>query len=203
MAWVSSQLPDREFLHQSSVRVPTVNRVLVLYVTLLAGFWGGHKFLLGARREGWLYLLLSWTALPLLAALGDFVDLLRQPAIGEGFLRRRLAKRHPAEADMVTRATWKQLGRVLLLLALFVGATVWMVWRLDEGRSRVSALCAQITPGMTAQALAAFAAAHGLKLRAVREGFNVLSDTATFGRHACHVTVASGRVAQSSHYFLD
>lgn len=194
---------ERAFLHQSSVRIPTVNRALVLYVALLAGFWGGHKFLLGARREGWIYLLLSWTSLPLLAALGDFVDLLRQPPIGEGFLQRRLLKRHPAEADVVARATWMQLGRVLLIFALFVGATVWMIGRLEEGRSRVSALCAQITPGMPVRAVAGFAAVNGLKVRAVREGFNVLSDTATFGRHACHVTVASGQVVQSSHYFLD
>ena len=194
---------ERAFLHQSSVRIPTVNRVLVLYVTLLAGFWGGHKFLLGARREGWLYLLLSWTALPLLAALGDFVDLLRQPAVGQGFLKRRLLKRHPAEADVVARATWKQLGRVLLLFALFVGVTAWMLGRLGEGRPRVSALCAQITAGMPAQALADFAAVNGLKLRGVHEGFNLLSDTATWGRHSCHVTVASGQVQASSPYFMD
>ena len=50
---------DREFLRQTSVRIRTVNRALVLYAALLAGFWGGHKFLMGARREGWLYLLLS------------------------------------------------------------------------------------------------------------------------------------------------
>ena len=77
---------EREFLHQTSVPLRSVNRVWVLYAALLAGFWGGHKFLLGARREGYLYLLLCWTAIPLLAALADFVDLMRQPAIGHGFL---------------------------------------------------------------------------------------------------------------------
>jgi hypothetical protein len=41
---------ERDFLHQTSIPLRTVNRALVLYVTLLAGFWGGHKFLLGARR---------------------------------------------------------------------------------------------------------------------------------------------------------
>lgn len=113
---------ERDFLHQTSLRVPTVNRVLALYVALLAGFWGGHKFLLGARCEGWIYLALTLTTLPLWASLADAVDLYRQPALGRGFLRRRLLKRHPADAWAVEPATWRRLGGgglvVLLLLAV-------------------------------------------------------------------------------------
>jgi len=111
---------ERAFLHQTSVGIPTVNRVLVLYSTLLAGFWGGHKFLLGARREGWIYLLLCITTVPLLASLADFVALIRMPAIGGGFLKRRLPKRHPADADVVEPATWWRLGIAALLFFLIV-----------------------------------------------------------------------------------
>ncbi|MCW5648512.1 MAG: NINE protein [Ramlibacter sp.] len=113
---------DRVFWHQTSVRLRTVNRVLALYVALLAGFWGGHKFLLGARREGWLYLAFAWSGITLLASLLDFVDLMRQPAIGQGFLRRRLPARHRAEGDRIDPATWRRLGRVTL--AFIVAVTV-------------------------------------------------------------------------------
>ena len=103
--------PDaREFLHQTSLRVPTVNRALALYVALLAGFWGGHKFLLGARREGWVYLALALTTAPLWASLADSIDLYRQPAVGQGFCRRRVLKRHPADAWTVEAATWRRLA---------------------------------------------------------------------------------------------
>ena len=194
---------EREFLHQSSIPLHTVNRALVLYVTLLAGFWGGHKFLLGARREGWLYLLLCWTSIPLLASLGDFVDLVRQPAIGQGFLKRRLLKRHVADRDMIERATWKQLGRVLFLFLLFAAMSVWFTNRMNKGHDRVGRLCQQIKPGTTSQDLAAFAVANGLRVGSVREGFNNLGDTATMERHSCHVTIQNGRVERSEHYFLD
>jgi len=98
-----------------------VNRVLALYVALLAGFWGGHKFLLGARREGWIYFSLCWSGLTVLAALADFVHLYRQPAIGQGFLRRRILARHPADRDLVEANTWRMLiGLGLATLALMV-----------------------------------------------------------------------------------
>lgn len=98
----------------------SVNRLLVLYCTLLAGFWGGHKFLLGARREGWLYLMLSWSAVPLLAALLDFIDLLSRPVLGQGFLKRRLACNTPEQSDRIGRSTWLRLGLAGLLMALLV-----------------------------------------------------------------------------------
>ena len=194
---------ERQFLHQTSVPLRTVNRALALYATLLAGFWGGHKFLLGARREGWLYLLLSWTAIPLLASLGDFVDLVRQHAIGHGFLKRRLLKRHVAERDAIERATWKQLGRVLFLFLLFVAFSVWVTNRMSHGYDRVGGLCKQIKPGTAAQDVTTFATANGLRMSSVKEGFNSLSDNATLGRHSCHVTMQDGRVVLSEHHVLD
>lgn len=194
---------DREFLHQTSVRVGSVNRVLVLYVALLAGFWGGHKFLLGARREGWIYFALALTTIPVWAALADLIDLMRQPAMGRGFLKRRLLKRHPADASIVERKTWLRLGKVTLIMSLAIAAMAWMMDRLNDGHARVAGLCAQIQPGMPADDAARFAAANGLKTRALREGFNIFSDEATWGRHACHVTLAGGRVESSTHYFLD
>jgi len=100
----------------------TVNRVMALYCALLAGFWGGHKFLLGARREGWLYLLLSWSAVPLLASLVDFLELLRQPALGQGCLRRRLFARLPEEETMISRTALRRLGASAFALLLLVAA---------------------------------------------------------------------------------
>lgn len=194
---------EREFLHQTSLRIPTVNRALLLYVTLLAGFWGGHKFLLGARREGWLYLLLSWTSITLWMAMGDFFALSRLPVIGEGFMKRRVLKRHPADADVIEKATWWRFGRVVLIMAILVAGMAWMMNRLNEGGKRVADLCAQIRPGMPAQELEAFAGANGLRLSKAREGFNSLADTATLGRHSCHVKLEAGKVTESSHYFMD
>ncbi|WP_428246112.1 NINE protein [Ferrovibrio sp.] len=101
---------------------PSVNRLTLLFFTMLAGFWGGHKFLLGARREGWLYLLLAWTAIPLLASLVDLLDLLRQPPLGHGFLRRRLPKRYPWEGAVIERTTLLRLcGSALFMVLLVLG----------------------------------------------------------------------------------
>ena len=194
---------EREFLHQSSIPLRSVNRVLVLYAALLAGFWGGHKFLLGARREGYLYLLLCWTAIPLLAALADFIDLMRQPAFGQGFLKRRLLKRHVADVNVIERATWKQLGRAFFLFALFAAASIWITHRINQGHERVSRLCQQILPGMPAEEVTRFASAHGLRSGAIQEGHQALIDTATMGRHSCYVTIANGKVVSSEHFFND
>lgn len=100
----------------------TVNRVMALYCALLAGFWGGHKFLLGARREGWLYLMLSWSAVPLLASLLDFVDLARRPALGEGCLRRRLFARLPEEEAMISATALRRLCASAVAMLLLVAA---------------------------------------------------------------------------------
>ena len=194
---------EREFLHQSSIPLRSVNRVLVLYAALLAGFWGGHKFLLGARREGYLYLLLCWTAIPLLAALADFIDLMRQPAFGQGFLKRRLLKRHVADVNVIERATWKQLGRAFFLFALFAAASIWITHRINQGHERVSRLCQQILPGMPTEEVTRFTSAHGLRSGAIQEGHQALIDTATMGRHSCYVTIANGKVVSSEHFFND
>lgn len=117
-----------DFLHQTSLRLPTVNRAMALYAALLAGFWGGHKFLMGARREGWLYLVLSWTGLTVFAALADFVVLCRQPVVGRGFLRRRLVARHPADRDTVEARTCRVLalsGATFVVLAALVALVPW------------------------------------------------------------------------------
>lgn len=119
-----SDAEQRAFLHQTSIPLRSVNRLAALYVALLAGFWGGHKFLLGARREGWIYLALCWTSVPLWASLMDFAALLRQPAIGQGVGVRRLLKRHVADADVVQASTWLRLliGAVLVVAFILVHA---------------------------------------------------------------------------------
>jgi len=128
---------EREFLHQSSLGLTSVNRVLVLYVALLAGFWGGHKFLLGARREGWIYVALTPTTIPVWAGLADFVDLMRQPAMGQGFLKRRLLKRHPADASVVERRTWRRLVKVTLIMGLAIAAIAGVIVPAHESSCRV------------------------------------------------------------------
>lgn len=114
----------REFLHQTSLRLRTVNRLLVLYATLLVGMFGVHKFVLGARREGWLYLALSWTSFTVLPALLDFAELLRQPAVGQGFAVRRLIARHPADCDVIESATRRRLVHCALVWTVLVAAVI-------------------------------------------------------------------------------
>ncbi|MBL8312046.1 MAG: NINE protein [Burkholderiales bacterium] len=112
----------REFLRQTSVMIQTVNRLTVLTAALTLGGLGVHKFLLGARREGLIYLALVWTGIPVLCGVMDFVALLMQPAIGRGLGGRRLIKRHIADMDVVERGTWyRMLASALLMALLAVG----------------------------------------------------------------------------------
>jgi hypothetical protein len=117
----------REDLYLDSMPLRTVNRVLVLYAALLTGMFGGHKLLLGARREAWLYIALSWTSITVLAALLDFIDLMRQPAVGRGFMQRRLVTRPVVERDLIEATTWRQLGRAALLLSVAVVVAMFFI----------------------------------------------------------------------------
>jgi TM2 domain-containing membrane protein YozV len=194
---------QRQFMHQNSTPPRTKNRALVICAALLAGIFGTHKFLLGARREGYLYLFFCWTAIPLLAGLADFIDLMRQPALGQGFLKRRLLKRHVDDADVIERATWLQLGRACLLFMLFAASSVWITHRINQGHDRVSTLCKQTLPGTPAEDVTRFAAANGLRAGAIRNGDQALIDTASMGRHSCYVRIEGGKVTLSEHHFND
>lgn len=129
---------ERKFLCQSSLRLTSVNRVLMLCVALLAGFWSGHEFLLGARREGWIYFVMTLTTIPVWASLANFFDLRRQPALGQGFLKSRLPSGHSAEASVVERKTWWRVGKATLVVVLAVVALVWMLHYPNDGHARLS-----------------------------------------------------------------
>src|SRR5690242_13343211 len=49
------------------------NKAALLTLTLFAGGLGAHKFYLGKYWQGILYLLFSWTCIPALVALIEFV----------------------------------------------------------------------------------------------------------------------------------
>jgi TM2 domain-containing membrane protein YozV len=52
------------------------NKLVAIILTLVFGAFGIHKFYLGKIRSGVLYLLFSWTFIPLLLALFDLIVLL-------------------------------------------------------------------------------------------------------------------------------
>ena len=104
----------REFAYQTSVIVGTVSRRALVLITLLAGWFGAHKFFLGARLEGLIYLGLSWTGVPALAALMDLWKFSFWPAP-------RVLKTHPADRNFVSSETRWQLGLAALALALLFG----------------------------------------------------------------------------------
>ena len=199
---------EREFLHQTSLKLPTVNRALALYVAMLAGFWGGHKFLMGARREGIIYLAFSWTAVPLLASLADLITLARQPAIGHGFLKRRLLARHPADRSVVERAVLGRLGKAALCMATVVGLLAWSDHSTKNGTAeqRVTRLCDQIKIGMPIGALTTFIQTNEFRAGTLAEGSNSLvhwPSSGLAGRHGCVVSVEASVVSSSTYFFLD
>ena len=104
----------REFAYQTSVIVGTVSRRALVLITLLGGWFGAHKFFLGARLEGLIYLGLSWTGVPALAALMDLWKFSFWPAP-------RVLKTHPADRNFVSSETRWQLGLAALALALLFG----------------------------------------------------------------------------------
>lgn len=52
------------------------NKTIAIILTLFFGAFGVHKFYLGKLKSGVLYLLFSWTFIPLLLALIDLIILL-------------------------------------------------------------------------------------------------------------------------------
>jgi len=52
------------------------DRTVAIVLAFFLGSFGGHKFYLGNNLAGVLYLLFSWTLIPLLIAFFDFLGLL-------------------------------------------------------------------------------------------------------------------------------
>lgn len=100
---------------ETSRIIKMANRRAVLATALFAGFWGGHKFLLGARREGYLYLFFCWTLVPAIATLIDIADLSFAPHVQGRFPVRSWEARNEIE-----RSTWIRLGIGCLVIALWI-----------------------------------------------------------------------------------
>lgn len=56
--------------------VPPKSRGTAIFLTLFFGWFGAHKFYLGQKAQGWLYLVFFWTLLPLVMSLFDLLGLL-------------------------------------------------------------------------------------------------------------------------------
>lgn len=65
----------------------TVNKKKYLLITLLFGFFGGNKFYIGKYQLGILYLLISFTFLPLFIAVFEFITVCKMKADKDGNIR--------------------------------------------------------------------------------------------------------------------
>ena len=90
---------------------------------------------------------------------------------------------------------FKLIGQVLSILA--VAAIGYVGWTFIHAEGRVGALCKQMTPGLSMDALRAFAKANDLGPQAVHTGTNYLMDGKSFGRFGCKVEVDSAGVVSS------
>ena len=55
------------------------SKTVALLLALFLGGLGIHKFYLGSKKTGWLYLLFFWTVIPAILALIDFFVILFMP----------------------------------------------------------------------------------------------------------------------------
>lgn len=92
-----------------------VSRKAVLFAALFAGFWGAHKFMLGAKREGYLYLALSFTTITAFATIFDIAHLSFAPHADGKFPVRAWDDRNTIE-----RVTLIRLGIGLLIVLLWI-----------------------------------------------------------------------------------
>lgn len=103
-----------------------VNRRFVLFMALLGGFWGAHKFALRARREAWIYLALSWTGISAFAGVIDLAILAFSSHQQGFFPRRSMAKQDVVEPSTLIR---------LMLGALAMAALIGIGIQLDVVRT--------------------------------------------------------------------
>lgn len=89
-------------------------------ITLFGGFWGAHKFALGAKREGYVYLCLSWAIFPAFASLLDLYDLTFRVGPNQPILKR------PADqTGVVELKTIRHLTFGILILSFWIGISLW------------------------------------------------------------------------------
>lgn len=99
----------------------------------------------------------------------------------------------------MVRRILKWTGGALLLYAAY------FVYSMATGEARMTAVCRQITPGMSIRQLAALAEEHGLALRQLNADTRIayLGEKRTMGRHACRVELKDGAVTGASFNFAD
>jgi hypothetical protein len=85
---------------------------------------------------------------------------------------------------------------------LLLGGLGYYVYGFASAESRLMALCADIKPGTSVEALRELALAHGLKTPR-GEGINYLVETKTFGRYGCKVAVENKVVKESRYDYAD
>ena len=87
-------------------------------------------------------------------------------------------------------------------LLLFVG---YFYYSLTTGKERVTAVCRQITPGMTIEQLTELASRHGLGPGKPRAGvpFMYLAERRSHGRHACRVDFENSVVKSAAYNYAD
>lgn len=82
-------------------------------------------------------------------------------------------------------------------------AIVFFAYFTATGEERMTQLCRQVTPGMTATKLQEFAQENRLTSPAPNAGVSVLGNARSYGRHACRVTLEAGVVQGSEHTLTD
>lgn len=84
-----TDLPEKQAAAPASQQPSTgVNKIVLLLLTFFLGFLGIHKFYLARYWQGFIYLLFSWTLIPGLVALVEFV---RYAVTDENSLKDRYA----------------------------------------------------------------------------------------------------------------
>jgi hypothetical protein len=82
---------------------------------------------------------------------------------------------------------------------LILGSLAYCGYGYATAEQRISALCAEISPGMSIDSLRSFAASHGMNYPIPHDsGVNYLVESRTFGRYGCRVDTENGVVKRSA-----
>lgn len=84
------------------------------------------------------------------------------------------------------------LGAGLLML----GGLGFCTYSFGTAEQRVRQVCLEITPGMSASSLRAFAQVHGLSEPRPESEVQFLADQRSFGRWSCRVEIQNGVVSK-------
>jgi hypothetical protein len=85
---------------------------------------------------------------------------------------------------------------------LVFGAT-YFYYAVSTGEKRMTAVCAQIQPGMNLAQLKGLAEEHGLTAPHRDSGVTYLGESRTYGRFACKVVLDAGIVKSSEYQHAD